>query len=71
MNIYTTKIARRHAVILWDRLDEMDWTNEEIRRRTGIDRARIKLFVDHKYASLSTAGRIALAVAAGRAEVGE
>jgi len=67
VNLAYTRLWSRHADEIHAELLKLGWNKEEIRRRTGIDRARIKLFMDHKHASLKTGVRLALAIAAARA----
>lgn len=57
-------LSKRHADEIHAQLMKMNWTKEEIRRRTGIDRAGIKRFVDRKRASVVIGARIAIAIAA-------
>lgn len=68
MNIHTTRIRSVHADQIHSEFVKTGWTQEELRRRTGIDRENISRFVKHKQSSLLTGARIAIAIAAGRAE---
>lgn len=68
MNLKYQRLKKTDADKIWLQLEKLNWSQAELRRRTGIDRARIKLFLHHRYASLYTGARIAIAVAAGLAE---
>lgn len=68
MNLRYLKLNPRHQSLILRELLILGWSQEELRRRTGIDRAILKRFYRLESVSLTIGARIALASAAGRAE---